>query len=111
MFELGTKIKHVKTSNFISEMADQFNVAGTGGETPDSHRIVLIAGRNEIDITEETLVEIAPGKIQAQTLPDGLTVSKKVFANITMTLDAAKQLVAALQQAIDQADQMRKNGQ
>lgn len=106
MLNIGTKIKHCKSPNFIAEMADQFNVVGTGGDNPGSHRIILIVGRNEIDITEETLIEVAPGKIQAQALADAVVLSKTIFANITMTLESAEALVAALQQGINQARQM-----
>jgi len=88
-------------------MVDQFNVAGTGGDQPGSQRIILIVGRNEINITEETLVEIAPGTLQTQTLPESLVMTRKVFANFTMTLESAQGLVVALQQGIAQAESMK----
>lgn len=106
MLNAGTKIKHSKSQNFIAEMADQFNVVGTGGDNPGSHRIIMIIGRNNIDITEETLIEVAPGKVQAQALPDSVVLSKTIFANITMTLESAEALVVALQQGINQAHQI-----
>ncbi|CAB5644143.1 hypothetical protein [Pseudomonas asiatica] len=107
MIQGGTKLRHIKADNYITEMVDQFNVAGTGGDQPGSQRIILIAGRNEVEITEETLVEVTPGNLQAQTLPDAMVMTRKVYANLSMTLESAQGLVQALQQAIAQAELMK----
>jgi hypothetical protein len=100
----GAKIPHCKTANFISEMADQFNVAGIGSHDGNSSRVVLIVGRNQLDISEEVFVEIAPGAMQPQTQVDAVSITRLVFANITMTLESAKMLVTTLEQGIAQAE-------
>lgn len=100
----GSVIPHVKAENFISEMVDQFNVAGIGSNDGKSSRVILIIGRNQLDITEEVFVEIAPGAMQPQTHMDAVKLKRLVFANLTMTLDSAKALIHTLQQGIDQAE-------
>lgn len=100
----GSKVPHVKSANFISEMVDQFNVAGISSLDGNGNRVVLIIGRNQIDIKEETFVEISPGAMQPQVEASAITVHKLIFANLSMTVQSAKQLIVALQQGIDQAD-------
>lgn len=99
----GAKIKHVKSPNFISEMADQFNLAGL--QTGAGGRVAMIIGRDQLDITQETMREIAPGQFQAQTDPEDLIMIRHVIANISIPLESAKALMVALGTAIAQLEQ------
>ncbi|MHC8293592.1 hypothetical protein [Pseudomonas sp. LB3P58] len=98
----GSKIPHVKSPNFISEMADSFNVAGL--QTGSGSKISMIISRDQLDVTQETLVQQEIG-FQAQVQDGDLVLTKHVVANITIPLDSAKALVIALQTAIDQIPQ------
>lgn len=101
MFKEGSKIKHIKSPNFISEMVDSFNVACT--QTANGAKISLVVGRDILEITEETLVP-ASGGFQAQVLPESLVMSRYEVANLSIPLEAAKALVVALQGGIEQAE-------
>ena len=88
MLSDGAKVKHIKSPNFISEMADSFNVAGL--TTAAGSRITLVIGRDQLEITQETMIEVPGLGYRSQTLQEDMVLSRLVLANITIPLDAAK---------------------
>ncbi|MQU28246.1 hypothetical protein GHO29_17345 [Pseudomonas helleri] len=94
----GTKLKHVKSDRFISEVADQVNIAvmqGNDGTT----RLGLIFARDTLDLLNETFIASPenPNQIALSITPDDVQPFRLQLANLTLSLDAAKRLHMALQ--------------
>ncbi|VVN78755.1 hypothetical protein [Pseudomonas fluorescens] len=103
MLESGTKIKHVKAANFINEMADSFNVAIL--QTASGSKISLTVGRDYLDIAQETLAPVTDGVgFSSQVLNSDVTLNRLTIANLSIPLEAAKAMIAALQAAVAQVE-------
>ena len=100
MFEKGSTLTLNKAANFIEESVDGVNIVAVGTSTGE-HKITMIFSRNSVDLSHETLVDLGDGRMEFKTESDAVTLSKLVFANLTMSHAAAQGLVDALQKALD----------
>lgn len=95
----GAKLKHIKSDRFISEVADQVNIAALQGNDGTT-RVALIFARDVVDLLNETFT-INPEDSTQPALAiatDDVQPYRLQLANITLTLAGAKRLVAALEQ-------------
>lgn len=107
MLENGSKIKHVRSDNFIAEMVDSFNISAI--QTAAGSKISLIVGRDMLSVNQETL-EAREGGFGTVVLPDDMILTRHVVANLSMPLDSAKQLLIALQTGIAQLESQATPG-
>ncbi|WGK60539.1 hypothetical protein QAO71_10585 [Halopseudomonas sp. SMJS2] len=107
MIENGKRLEHKKSENHINEFVDSFNILNStvnqGSGRPLSH-VVIMAARMQASLTGETFMETSPGHFSLQAAVDDVVMEKVVFANLTCTLDVAKQLVAALNKSIAESE-------
>lgn len=101
MLKNGSKVQHVQSSNFISEMVDSFNVSGI--QTGAGAKVSVIVGRDVLSIREETLVADGSG-FRTEVLPEDLVLTRHIVANLSIPLENAKSLINALQTAVSQME-------
>ncbi|VVO92998.1 hypothetical protein PS732_02456 [Pseudomonas fluorescens] len=97
----GSKVAHVQSSNFISEMVDSFNVSGI--QTGAGAKISIIVGRDLISVRQETLISDGAG-FRSEVLPEDMILSRHIVANLSIPLENAKSLIQALQTAVSQVE-------
>ncbi|SDJ39597.1 hypothetical protein [Pseudomonas abietaniphila] len=101
MFEVGSKLKHVKSPAFVNEMVDAFNV--TAIHTGTGPKVMITAGRDTVDVLSETFVQ-KDGGITTEGKDDDSQLYRFSVANLTIPLEAARGLAKALQETIDKYD-------
>jgi len=101
MLTNGSKVEHVLANNFISEMVDAFNVSGI--QTGVGAKISVIVGRDVLSVRKETLTANLGG-FRSEVLAEDMVLSRHVVANLTIPLENAKSLIAALQTAVMQME-------
>ena len=98
----GSKLEHVRAPGFISETVDQ--LVGLTYHSGHEHRFSMTFGRDQLQITQESLQEVAPGVFQAQVTPEDYTLTRVDFATLSMNLDSAKRFRDALNQMVEAAE-------
>ena len=98
----GGKVAHIEAPNYINEYVDQ--LVGITYSSGAEHRFSMTFGRDRLQITGETLTEIAPGTYQTQPMEDDYTLARVDFATLSMNLDSAVRFRDALTQMIDGAN-------
>lgn len=106
MFQNGSKLQHVKATNFIEESVDGVNIMAVGTSNGE-HKITMLFSRNSVEVSHETFVDRGDGHFEFRTEPDAVKMSKLVFANLTMSHAAAQGLVTALQRALEDQKSMQ----
>ncbi|MBT1266406.1 hypothetical protein [Pseudomonas sp. VS38] len=101
MLENGSKIQHVQSNNYIVEMVDSFSVSGI--QTGTGAKISVVVGRDTLSIRQETLVANENG-FRTEVLPEDMILTRHVVANLSIPLENAKSLIAALQTAVSQME-------
>lgn len=102
MLANGSKIPHVRSSNFISEMVDSFNV--TAVQTNAGVKLAIIVGRDMVSIEQETMVQHPHGFV-TEARPEDVKLVRHVVANLTVPLENAKSLISALQTTIARVEE------
>lgn len=101
MIEKGGKLKHVKSPTFVNEMVDSFNI--TAIHTGSGPKVMISAGRDSIDVIQETFVEKDGALVTEAQEGDSILVRYAV-ANLTVPLESARSLAAVLQETIEKYD-------
>lgn len=101
MFEKGNKLVHVKSPNFINEMVDSFSITAIhGGHGP---KIMITAGRESVDIKNETFIENEKG-ITTEVGEGDSVMTRFTVANLAVPLESARSFAKTLQYTIDAYD-------
>lgn len=98
----GGKLVHVRAPGFINEPVDQ--LVGLNYNAGNEHRFSMTFGRDQLQVNQESLTEIAAGVFQAQPTEEDYTLTRIDFATLTMNLGSVKRFRDALNQMIDAAE-------
>lgn len=107
MIEDGKRLEHVKSPNHISEVIDSFNILNSlvnHGPGKPSAQVVILAARMHASLTGETFRQNSENNFSLQADGNDVKMEKVIYANLTCSLDVARQLVEALNKSISDAE-------